>query len=232
VTPVALVTGADGGLGRALTDALDAAGWDVATTDVPAARSEFPADLRQPDAASALVAAVAAARGRLDMLVNNAATMYYGPLDLADLDRWWDTIDVNLGAPFRLVRAAASELRRTRGQVVNIASSHGVMAESGFSAYCSSKAGLIGLTKALALELAPAVRVNAIAPGDMDTPQQEVDAAAAGLTREELYAEYARTIPIGRIIDPAEVARLLVYLAGETGFNGSCIHLNGGSLLV
>jgi NAD(P)-dependent dehydrogenase (short-subunit alcohol dehydrogenase family) len=232
VTPVALVTGADGGLGRALTDALEAAGWGVATSDMPRSRSEFPADLRQPEAPSALVSAVIAACGRLDMLVNNAATMYYGPLDLADLDRWWDTIDVNLGAPFRLARATASELRRTRGQIVNIASSHGVMAEPGFSAYCSSKAGLIGLTKALALELAPAVRVNAIAPGDMDTPQQEVDAAAAGLTREELYADYARTIPIGRIIEPAEVARLLVYLAGETGFTGSCLHINGGSLLV
>jgi len=66
----------------------------------------------------------------------------------------------------------------------------------------------------------------------MDTPQQEVDAMAAGLTRDQLYDQYAQTIPMGRILDPREVARLVVYLAGETGFTGSCVHMNGGALLV
>jgi NAD(P)-dependent dehydrogenase (short-subunit alcohol dehydrogenase family) len=91
---------------------------------------------------------------------------------------------------------------------------------------------LLGLTKALALELAPDVRVNAIAPGHMDTPQQDVDAAAAGMTREELYDTYRATIPLARILPPAEVAAVLVFLANQPGFTGSCLHVNGGGLLV
>lgn len=228
---VALVTGATGGLGVALVNGLREAGWDVVTTDLAGTEADIEADLREPGSCDAIIAGVLAARSRLDLLVNNAAAMYYGRLDLADMDRFWNTIDVNLSAPFRLARAACRPLRDSRGQILNIASAFGVMAESGFSAYCASKSGLIGLTKALALELAPDVRVNAVAPGHIDTPQQAVDAEAAGLTREELYAEYAKTLPIGRILDPTEIARLVVYLAGETGYTGSCLHLNGGLVL-
>jgi NAD(P)-dependent dehydrogenase (short-subunit alcohol dehydrogenase family) len=229
---VALVTGAAGGLGRAVVAALEVAGWEVATSDLPGTGVELEADLRYPGEGTALVERVLTSRSRLDLLVNNAATMYHGNLDVGDMDRWWDTIDVNLSAPFRLARAAHGPLRQTRGQILNVASTHGVKAEAGFSAYCAAKSGLIGLTKALALELAPEVRVNAVAPGHIDTPQQDVDAEAAGLSRPELYEQYAKTIPIGRILDPEEVGRLVVFLAGETGFTGSCIHLNGGSLLV
>ena len=95
-----------------------------------------------------------------------------------------------------------------------------------------ARAGILGLTKALARELAPDVRVNAIAPGHIDTPQQAIDAEVAGLTREELYDSYAGSMPVGRILTPAEVARLAVFLANETGFTGSCVHLNGGLLMV
>ncbi len=105
-------------------------------------------------------------------------------------------------------------------------------ADPGFSAYCASKSGLVGLTKALAREMAPDVRVNAIAPGHIDTPQQAIDAEVAGLTRGQLYDSYAEIIPVGRILTPAEVARLAVFLANETGFTGSCVHQNGGLLMV
>jgi NAD(P)-dependent dehydrogenase (short-subunit alcohol dehydrogenase family) len=229
---VALLTGAAGGMGVAIGRELAAGGWVVATTDLAGTPVGYPGDLREQGAAPALIEAVLGDHGRLDLLVNNAATMYHGDLTLDDLDRWWDTIDVNLSAPFRLARAAAGALRASRGQIINMASIMGVLGDAGFSAYCSSKSGLIGLTKALALELAPEVRVNAIAPGHVDTPQQAVDAEAAGLTRQELYAGYARTIPIGRILEPAEVGRLVTYLASETGYTGSCVHLNGGMLLV
>ena len=229
---VALVTGGAGGFGRSIVVALEDAGWTVAVTDIAGTGVAWETDLRAPGACAALVESVVGAYGELDLLVNCAATMFSGELRLDDLDRFWDTIDVNLSAPFRLARAAAPVLRETRGQIINISSTFGVMAEAQFSAYCASKAGLIGLTKALALELAPEVRVNAIAPGHMDTPQQAVDAAAAGLTREELYDEYARVIPIGRILNTTEVARLVVFLAGEQAFTGSTVHMNGGQLLV
>jgi NAD(P)-dependent dehydrogenase (short-subunit alcohol dehydrogenase family) len=232
MTRVALITGATGGLGTALTDAFRSAGWDVATTDLPSTTAEFGADLCDRDAPGAVISDVLGSRGRLDLLVNNAATMYYGLLDADDLPRWWKTIDVNLSAPFRFARAACGELKRTAGQIINVASSHGVKAEAGFSAYCASKAGVIGLTKALALELAPAVRVNAVAPGHMDTSQQLVDAAVRGITREELYDAYAHEIPIGRVLLPEEVARFVVFLSDETGYTGACLHLNGGTLLV
>ncbi|HEY2693224.1 MAG TPA: SDR family NAD(P)-dependent oxidoreductase [Streptosporangiaceae bacterium] len=229
---MAVVTGAAGGIGLAVCAGLAAAGWAVAATDLPGTSVRYEADLRDPAAAGALIGAVTGDHGRLDLLVNNAATMYHGELRAGDLDRWWDTIEVNLSAPFRLARAAVGHLRATRGQIINMASILGVTGEAGFSAYCASKSGIIGLTKSLARELAPEVRVNAIAPGDVDTPQQAVDAAAYGLTREELYARHARTVPIGRVLEPAEISRLICYLAGETGYTGSCIHLNGGRAML
>jgi NAD(P)-dependent dehydrogenase (short-subunit alcohol dehydrogenase family) len=229
---VALVTGAAGGLGRELVAALERDSWAVAASDLPDSGLPFEADLRDGDACGHLVARVIVEHSRLDLLVNNAATMYHGPLDLADLARWWDTISVNLTAPFRLSRAASAELRRTRGQIINVASIMAFTAEPGFSAYCASKSGLVGLTKALAREMAPDVRVNAIAPGHIDTPQQAIDAEAAGMTREELYDSYAGIMPVGRILTAAEVARLAVFLSNETGFTGSCVHLNGGLLMV
>jgi len=229
---VALVTGATGGMGLAICAELSDAGWTVARTDLPGTGVEFEADLRGPEAAAEIIRSVVREYGRLDLLINNAATMYYGALSLEDLPRWWDTIDVNLSAPFRLARAAVDELRKNEGQIINLASTLSVTGEAGFSAYCASKSGLLGLTKALARELAPKVRVNAVAPGDTDTPQQAVDAAAAGLTRAELYERHARNIPIGRILAPAEIARLIRYLAHETGYTGSCIHLNGGKVML
>ena len=177
---VALVTGATGGMGLAICAELSDAGWTVARTDLPGTGVEFEADLRRPEAADEIIRSVVREYGRLDLLINNAATMYYGALSLDDLPRWWDTIDVNLSAPFRLARAAVDELRRNEGQIINVASMLSVIGEAGFSAYCASKSGLLGMTKALARELAPKVRVNAVAPGDTDTPQQAVDAEKAG----------------------------------------------------
>ena len=218
-------------MGTAIAAELARGDWHVVGTDLPGTGAGVAADLRQPAAAAVVVGRVMDSFGRLDLLVNNAAAMYHGSLALDDLDRWWETIEVNLNAPARLVRAALAPLRQSKGQVVNISSVFGVRPEAGYSAYCASKAGLIGLTKALALELAPAIGVNAIAPGHVDTPQQQVDAGAAGITRSELYEIYAKTMPIGRVLQPVEIARAVVYLSGETGYTGSCLCLDGGMLL-
>jgi NAD(P)-dependent dehydrogenase (short-subunit alcohol dehydrogenase family) len=229
--PVALVTGAEGGIGRAIVEALEGAGWTVAASDLPATGAAYGADLREPAECRRLVEQVVADHGGLDLLVNNAASMTIVELAVAGMPRWWQDLDVNLSAPFRLARAAVEPLRKASGQIVNISSVSGVRGEPGFSAYAASKAGLIGLTKSLARELAPHVRVNAIAPGHTDTPQLGRDAEFFGLTLDELRHRYEAEMPIGRLVQPAEVASLVVYLTGATGFTGACVHLNGGLLM-
>ncbi len=128
---VALVTGAAGGLGRELVAGLERDGWAVAASDLPGTGMPFDADLRDGEACGHLVERVIAEHSRLDLLVNNAATMYHGLLDLADLDRWWDTISVNLSAPFRLARRricrAASDRRPDHQRGVH----HGVQRRPG-----------------------------------------------------------------------------------------------------
>lgn len=231
-TKVALVTGALGGIGKALTKALNEANWTVAVSDMVGTGADFEFDLRVRGACDELVKGVVDEYGRLDLLVNNAATISFGPLAIGDLTSWWDTIAVNLTAPFRLSRAALAPLRETQGQIINVASIWGFTGEPNFSAYSASKAGILGLTKALALELAPQVRVNAIAPGHTDTPQLWADAESAGMTLDELRSTYAASIPLRRLMQPEEVGDLVVFLANAKGFTGSCIHLNGGLLMV
>lgn len=227
--PVALVTGAGGGLGRALVTALDAAGWAVAGAthrDGP-----FAADLADPAASSDLVARVVGRLGRLDLVVANHAAMAMAPVEAHPVDDWWRIVDTNLSGSFRLVRAAAPHLARARGAIVFISSEWGVTGWPGASAYAASKAGLIGLTKALARELAPDVRVNAVAPGVIDTPQLQVDATAAGVTLDEIRRRYDAAAPLGRIADPSEIAATVVFLASPGGayYAGQVLQPNGGT---
>ncbi|MCW2942871.1 MAG: hypothetical protein JWN00_5856 [Actinomycetia bacterium] len=228
---VALVTGAEGGIGRAIVAALTEAGWTVAGSDLPSTAATYGYDLRDRAACRALVEAVATDHGGIDLLVNNAASMTVVELSVPAMARWWQDLEVNLSAPFRLIRAAVEPLRKAGGQVINIASVSGARGEPGFSAYSASKAGLVGLTKSLARELAPDVRVNAVAPGPTDTSQLARDAEYAGITLDELRHKYEREMPIGRLIRPGEVAGLVTYLASTTGFTGACMHLNGGMLM-
>jgi NAD(P)-dependent dehydrogenase (short-subunit alcohol dehydrogenase family) len=228
---VALVTGAAGGLGQALVTALGEAGWIV----VPATHREgpFAGDLCDPAVAPDLVRRVVERFGRLDLLVANHAAMTMAPVDAHPVDDWWRIVDTNLGGSFRLARAAAPHLVRTRGSIVFISSEWGVTGWPGASAYASSKAGLIGLTKALARELAPEVRVNAVAPGVIDTGQLLVDADAAGVTLDEIRATYAAAAPLGRIASPQEIAASAVFLASAAGafYTGQVLQPNGGSTM-
>lgn len=228
---VALVTGSAGGLGRALVAALHGAGWDVAATTHRG--GPFAADLAEASAAGDLVARVVDSFGRLDLVVANHAAMTMAPVDVHPLDDWWRIVDTNLGGSFRLARAAAPHLTRRRGAIVFISSEWGVTGWPNASAYGASKAGLIGLTKALARELAPEVRVNAVAPGVIDTPQLEVDAADAGVTLDDIRARYATAAPLGRIASPAEIAASVVFLASADGayYTGQVLQPNGGTTM-
>jgi 3-oxoacyl-[acyl-carrier protein] reductase len=234
---VALVTGAAGGIGRSIVTALAEAGWTVVATDLAEAgeiaRAEVTirADLRGRDACRTVVDAVLARFGRLDLLVNNAATMTVVEPTVETMPLWWRDIEVNLTAPLWLTQAAAAALRDSAGQVINLSSISALRGEAGFSAYAASKAGLLGMTRSLARELAPAIRVNAIAPGPTETEQLNRDAEFLGVGLDELHRHYTAGMPTGRLVQPAEVADLVVFLAGAKSFTGECVQINGGMLM-
>ena len=213
------------------------AGWTVAATDlaeagdVTGADVTIPADLRGRDACRAVVDAVLARLGRLDLLVNNAATMTVVEPTVKTMALWWRDIEVNLTAPLWLTQAAAAPLRESAGQVINVSSISALRGEPGFSAYASSKAGLLGMTRSLARELAPIIRVNAIAPGPTETEQLNRDAEYLGVGLAELHRRYIADMPTGRMVQPTEVAELVVFLAGAKSFTGECVQINGGMLM-
>jgi len=243
---VALVTGASRGLGRAMALALAEAGSDVAL----AARSQpdlertaedarrhgvraeiFRADMREPQAIEAMVAAAEAAFGRIDVLVNNAGISGAEKrfVDLTAED-WDEVLAVDLRAPALCARAVArGMIERKRGRIVNIASIGGLGAVARLGPYCASKAGLIQLTKVMALELARHnVQVNALCPGYFLTPMNETFfASPAG---QEVIK---RSIPLRRLGDPVELGPTIVYLASEASrfMTGSVLVIDGGQLL-
>ena len=236
----ALVTGASGGLGSAIARSLAAQGARVAlsgtrtaplealTTELPGS-VVLPCDLAEAAAVDALVPAAVAALGGLDILVNNAGVTRDN-LALRMKDDEWDTVlRVNLEAAFRLCRAALKPMMRARfGRIVNISSVVGVTGNPGQANYAASKAGLIGLSKALAQEVASRnVTVNCVAPGFIASPM------TAELAEAQTAALTAR-IPAGRLGEGADIAAAVVYLASrEAGYvTGATLHVNGGMAMI
>ncbi len=227
--PTVLVTGAAGGVGTAVAHRFAEGGWDVVVTDVDAvgarrtadsagAVAALPADLRDVARCRGIVAATVEATGRLDCLVNAAGVWTEGPTEdtlEADFDR---VLGVNLKGLYFVTAAAIPHLARAHGCVVNLSSDAGVQGNAGAAVYCASKGAVSILTKALALELAPrGVRVNAVCPGDIDTPMLRAQAASFG---ESDPAGYLRRLLAGypqgstaRFVLADEVAELVWYLA-------------------
>jgi len=233
----ALVTGASGGIGGAIARALHARGAIVtlsgtrraALDEVASALGErvhlVEANLSEKDSVEALVPAAEAAMEGLDILVNNAGVTR-DSLFLRMKDDEWDTvIAVNLTASFRLSRAAVKGMMRRRfGRIVNIGSVVGATGNPGQGNYAASKAGLVGMTKALAAEVASRnITVNCVAPGFIASPMTD---ALNEKQREAILG----TIPAGRLGNGEEVAAAVVYLASaEAGYvTGHTLHVNGG----
>jgi pteridine reductase len=236
---VALVTGAGRRLGRAVAAALAGRGMALAihhhASSAGAAELQqeivtaggramcFEADLTDAHAARALPTRVVADLGRLDVLVNSAAVMHRLGFEETTPEQWDAVLDLNLRGAFFCTQGAAPALRAARGKVVNLADLAGLEPWPGFAAHSVSKAGVVMLTKVLALSLAPDVTVNAIAPGAVLVPD-EYDAAE----RDRL----ARATPLRRLGSPSDVVSALLYLLEGGDFvTGEILVVDGGRLI-
>jgi 3-oxoacyl-[acyl-carrier protein] reductase len=188
----------------------------------------FPCDLLEPSEIVELFDYVASEWGKLDCLVNNAGVWLHNPLSQFDEERFLQTMRINLRGPFLCTRYALPFLRKSKEpSIVNVASTSGQRGEAYYSPYSASKGAIISATKAWALELAPEIRVNCVAPGWVDTEMCEVPFADGG------RAEIEAGIPLGRVAAPDDVAGPIVFLASPLArhMTGEILNVNGGSVL-
>lgn len=241
---VALVTGAATGIGRAIALAFAQAGACVAINHLGQAdeaastvqsieelggrAKAVDADVTQASQIAVMVAVVQQTFGPIDLLVNNAGVIQEKPfLDMTDPE-WDRMLAVDLKSVFLVSRAVLpGMLAQGRGVVINIASDLGRLGRENFAAYCAAKAGVIGLTRAMAREFAPVVRVNAIAPGPINTTMVALSAMSPEAIAKELE------IPQRRIAEPEEIAATALFLASDlSGFYcGQVLGTNGGSVM-
>lgn len=242
---VVLITGALGGIGRALCTTFHQAGWVVVATDAPrhpttgphSAHPQGPWDhffrwdlselVRSPEKSALFHEQVTQVlpASKLHALVNNAAVQRLGSTSTLALEAWEESLRVNVTAPFLLTQLFLKPLESARGAVINVASIHARQTKPDFVAYATSKSALVGLTQAMAVDLGGRVRVNAISPAAISTPMLE-----AGFQQQpELRRQLDSFHPSGSIGQPEEVARLALFLADNSlpFLTGSCIGLDG-----
>jgi pteridine reductase len=235
---VALVTGGARRVGAAIVRVLAAKGMVVAVhygssageaeqvvTEVRKGGGKaeaFGADLRQVDAAKGLADRVAATFGGLDVVVNSAANMLEGAVESVTPEQWEETFSLNLRAPFFVTQGALPHLRKGKGKVVNIADLAGLEPWPKYVAHCTSKAGVVMLTRSLARALAPDITVNAVAPGAVLLPDDWDEAARR---------HFAETTPLKRLGSADDVAGAVVYLLEADYVTGEVLVVDGGRLL-
>jgi NAD(P)-dependent dehydrogenase (short-subunit alcohol dehydrogenase family) len=242
---VALITGASSGIGAATARAFVREGARVALVarrpepldavagELGDAAIAIPADVADPDQVRDAVDRAEDRLGRLDIAVNSAGVAWPVALDKLDPAAWRAVIDVNLSGSFYIAREAGLRMaRRGGGDIVNVGSELSVMGMSWYVAYCASKAGVLGLTRALAAELAPAVRVNAICPGPVDTPMLDAEFETFG-DADQARADTVQRVPLKRLAAAEEVAAGIVYLVAPTTFaTGTALALDGGTTMI
>jgi NAD(P)-dependent dehydrogenase (short-subunit alcohol dehydrogenase family) len=240
-----LVTGGSRGIGFAAAQAFLAAGARVAvngrTAESAAAAAKklgaralpAPGDIGTVAGCEAAVAAALEGLGGLDVLVNSAGVAEGRRIEKTDEALWDATLDVNLKGTFFTVRAALPALRSAQAgaNIVNVASDAGLSGTAGLTVYCASKGGVVNLTRAMAIELAPALRVNCVCPGYVDTDMVRRDYIEQAKDPAALEAEVAGYAPLKRMARPEEIAGAILYLASPAAafVTGTALVIDGGS---
>jgi glucose 1-dehydrogenase len=239
---LALVTGAAGGIGRATVEALAAENWDVVAVDRRQAGGFPPGvvfettDIAVPSQVDSLLAGIEERWSELHALVNNAAIQVAKPLVDTSIEEWDASMDANLRAAYVTARASYPLLKAGKGAIVNVSSVHAVATSINIAAYAATKGGLLALTRAMALEFAPdEVRVNCVLPGAVDTSMLR-DGLGRGHTEgestEERLASLGDRTPLGRVGQPAEIARAILFLVDtdQSSFiTGQSLVIDGGA---
>ena len=232
----ALVTGAAGGIGAALVRMLRAEGARVAVADRDTsgieAEAHLPGNLLDPAYADGLPAAAAKALGRLDIVVNNAGVITRGKVtETSDAD-WALSLGVNVEAPFRISRAAIPILAAAGGgAIVNTASCWGLRPGPDHAVYCMTKAALASLTQCMGMDHAhQGIRINAVCPNEVNTPMLRTGFARRGFDPDTAVAELGKTVPLGRIAEPEDIADVILFLASDAAryLCGALVEVNGG----
>ena len=240
-----LVTGGTRGIGRRTVELLLEAGARIAVNGRTAESTAVgvaalgvserllpvPGDVATAAGCKAVVGAAVEGLSGLDVLVNSAGVGKDGLIEDFDEAAWDEMLDVNLKGTFFCIRAALAALRDSKGNIVNLASDAGLVGEHGLAVYCASKGGVVNMTRAMALELAPDVRVNCVCPGYVDTDMVRrdfIERAEDPAAAEQAIVNHA---PLKRIATPVEIAKAIVYLASDdAGYvTGAAFQIDGGT---
>lgn len=232
----ALVTGAAGGIGAAIVRMLRAEGAKVAVADREVsgvgAEAHLPGDLLDPAYADGLPQAARSALGGLDIVVNNAGVITRGDVtETSDAD-WALSLGVNVEAPFRICRAAIPIMAAAGGgAIVNTASCWGLRPGPNHAAYCMTKAAVASLTQCMGMDHArQGIRINAVCPNEVNTPMLRSGFARRGFDPDTAVAALGRTVPLGRVAEPEDIAEVVLFLASDAAryMCGSLVEVNGG----
>ena len=240
-----LVTGGTRGIGRATVDAFLEAGARVAvngrtsqsTNEAVAALGggvrlvAASGDVATVAGCEAAVGAATKGLDGLDVLVNSAGVGIFGSIEESDEAAWDNSLNVNLKGTFFCVRAALAFLRAAKGNIVNLGSDAGLIGEKGLTIYCASKGGVVNMTRAMALELAPDIRVNSVCPGYVDTDMVRRDGIEQAPDPAEAENELINYAPLKRIATPPEIASAILYLASDNArfVTGAAFQIDGGT---